>query len=79
MAARGSGVGSRLEPTSSAEHKETKVKLSDLQAKHDMISLEAIDLRKQYDNYISEIECLNGEYELTVYRTVQKGRNKWEE
>ena len=57
----------------------TKVKLSDLQQQQKMITQEAVELREQSNNYINEIERLNGASELAIYRAVEKERSKWEE
>ena len=61
------------------EHEAVKVKFSDLQEQQTMISQEALELREQCNNYIKEIEHLNGASELAVYRAVERERNKWEE
>ena len=61
------------------EHEATKVKLSDLQDQQRMMSQEAVELREQCNNYVNEIERLNGASELAIYRAVEKERNKWEE
>ena len=44
-----------------------------------MISREAAELREQCNNYIKEIEHLNGTCDLNVYRAVDRERKKWEE
>ena len=61
------------------EHEATKVTLADLQEQQKMISQEALHLREQCNNYVREIERLNGTCELAVYRALEKERNKWEE
>ena len=43
-----------------------------------MITQEAVELCEQSNNYINEIECLNGTSELAIYRAVKKERSKWE-
>ena len=55
------------------------MKVSDLQEQQTMISQEALKLREQCNNYIKEIEHLNGASELAVYHVVERERNKWEE
>ena len=54
------------------------MKLSDLQEQQKMISQEAMELYEQCNNYLNEIECLNGTSELAIYRAVEKEINKWE-
>jgi len=54
------------------EHEATKVKLSDLQDQQRMMSQEAVELREQCNNYVNEIERLNGTSELAIYRAVEK-------
>ena len=44
-----------------------------------MISQEALELHEQHNNYVNEIDHLNGSSELAVYRVVERERNKWEE
>ena len=61
------------------EHEAAKVKFSDLQEQKAMISREASELREQCNDYIKEIERLNGACELNVYRAVERERKKWEE
>ena len=61
------------------EHEATKVKLSDLQEQQKMISQEAVELCEQCNNYINEIERLNGASELAIYHAVENERSKWEE
>ena len=61
------------------EHEAAKVKFSDLQEQKTMISREASELHEQCNNYIKEIEYLNGVCELNVYRAVDRERKKWEE
>ena len=57
------------------EHEAAKVKFSDLQEQKVMISREASELREQCNNYIKEIESLNGACELNVYHVVERERN----
>lgn len=52
------------------------MKFSDLQEQKAMISREASELREQYSDYIKEIECLNGAYELNIYCAVEREREK---
>ena len=61
------------------EHEAANVKFSDLQEQKVMISREASELREQCNDYIKEIEHLNGACELNVYRLVERERKKWEE
>ena len=80
MAARGSGARSQLGTASSRSRRgATKVTLADVQELQKMISLEALQLCEQCNNYVKEIERLNGACELAVYRALEKERNKWEE
>ena len=44
-----------------------------------MISQEALELSEQFNNYVNEIEHLNGASELVIYSVVERERNKWEE
>ena len=52
------------------------MKLSDLQDQQRMMSQEAVELCEQCNNYVNEIECLNGASELAIYRAVENERNK---
>ena len=57
------------------EHEAAKVKFSDLQEQKAMISREALKLCEQCNDYIKEIECLNGACKLNVYDAVERERN----
>ena len=61
------------------EREAAKVKFSDLQEQKAMILREALQLCEQCNDYIKEIECLNGACELNVYCAVERERKKWEE